>query len=41
MLRLKDKVAIVTGEGGGLGEGISLCLAGEGADVAGRFQASG
>ena len=32
-MKVKDKVAIVTGGGGGLGEGISLCLANEGAHV--------
>jgi len=30
-MRLKDKAAILTGGGGGLGEGIALCLAREGA----------
>jgi meso-butanediol dehydrogenase/(S,S)-butanediol dehydrogenase/diacetyl reductase len=32
-MRLKGKIAIVTGGGGGLGEGICLCLAQEGADL--------
>jgi NAD(P)-dependent dehydrogenase (short-subunit alcohol dehydrogenase family) len=32
-MRLKDKVAVLTGGGGGLGEGIALCLARQGARV--------
>jgi len=30
---LKDKVAVITGGGGGLGEGIALCMAKEGANI--------
>lgn len=33
-LGLKGKIAVVTGAGQGMGRGIALCLAGEGADVA-------
>ena len=32
-MRLKDKVAVVTGAGGGMGIGISSCLAREGATI--------
>ncbi len=33
-MKLKDKVALIAGGGQGIGEGISVCLAEEGADVA-------
>jgi len=33
-MKLKDKIAIVAGGGQGIGEGIALCLAEEGADIA-------
>ena len=32
-MTLKDQVAVVTGGGGGIGEGIGLCMARAGADV--------
>ena len=33
-MKLESKVAIVTGGGAGIGRGIALCLAAEGADIA-------
>ena len=33
-MKLKDQVALIAGGGQGIGEGITLCLAEEGADVA-------
>ncbi len=33
-MKLKDQVALIAGGGQGIGEGIALCLAEEGADVA-------
>jgi NAD(P)-dependent dehydrogenase (short-subunit alcohol dehydrogenase family) len=33
-MKLKDKIAIVTGGGAGIGRGICRCLAEEGADIA-------
>lgn len=33
-MKLKDQVAMIAGGGQGIGEGIALCLAEEGADVA-------
>ena len=33
-MKLKDKVALIAGGGQGIGEGIALCLAEEGADIA-------
>ena len=32
-MRLNDRIAVVTGGGGGIGQGISTCLAREGADI--------
>ena len=32
-MKLQDKVAIVTGGGRGIGRGIAMCLAAEGADI--------